>query len=110
MSRLVDAFGFFLPSPKVFEANEHPMLRMLLDIAETCSLTLDGAHRLFGYDLRRILDYDLRLNGGRTHIECPHERLRAGEVHRSLGVSETRKGECENRWPNTRAPRWGLGL
>lgn len=48
--------------------NEHPTLKTLLEIAETCSLTLDGAHRLFGYDIGRIRDFDLRLNGGRTHI------------------------------------------
>jgi hypothetical protein len=48
--------------------SEHPTLKALLDIAETCCLTLDGAHRLFGYDLGQILEYDIRLNGGRTHI------------------------------------------
>jgi hypothetical protein len=48
--------------------NEHPTLNTLLEIAETCQLTLDGAHRLFGYNLDRIREYDLCLNGGRTHI------------------------------------------
>jgi hypothetical protein len=48
--------------------NEHPTLRTLLEIAEIYSLTLEGAHRLFGYSLREIREYDLRLNGGRTHI------------------------------------------
>ena len=52
--------------------NEHPTLKTLLEIAETCSLTLDGAHRLFGYDLGQILGYDLRLNGGRTHIKSSY--------------------------------------
>jgi hypothetical protein len=32
------------------------------------SLTIEGAHRLFGYDLGGIREYDLRLNGRRTHI------------------------------------------
>jgi hypothetical protein len=41
---------------------------MVLEIAETCCLTLEGAHRLFGYSLGKIREYDLRLNGGRTHI------------------------------------------
>jgi hypothetical protein len=56
--------------------NEHPTLKTLLEIAETCGLTLDGAHRLFGYDLARMLSYDLLLNGGRTHIveSYPFER------------------------------------
>jgi len=48
--------------------NEHPTLKTLLDVAESCCLTLDGAHKLFGYSLAALRDYDLRLNGGRTHI------------------------------------------
>jgi hypothetical protein len=41
---------------------------MLLEIADMFSLTIEGAHRLFGYDLDGIREYDLRLNGRRTHI------------------------------------------
>ena len=39
-------------------------------------MTLEGAHRLFGYDLTEIREYDLRINGGRTHIleSYPFER------------------------------------
>jgi hypothetical protein len=48
--------------------NEHPTLKTLLEVAEIYSLTLDGAHRLFGYDLDRLWEYDLQLNRGRTHI------------------------------------------
>jgi hypothetical protein len=48
--------------------NQHPTLKMVMEIAETCCLTLEGAHRLFGYSLGKIREYDLRLNGGRTHI------------------------------------------
>lgn len=48
--------------------NEHPTLRTLLEIAEFSSLTLEGAHRLFGYELRRLPEYDQALNSGRTHI------------------------------------------
>ena len=47
---------------------DHPTLSMLLEIADMFSLTIEGAHRLFGYDLDGIREYDLRLNGGRTHI------------------------------------------
>ncbi len=47
---------------------DHPTLSMLLEIADMFSLTVEGAHRLFGYDLDEIRAYDLRLNGGRTHI------------------------------------------
>lgn len=56
--------------------NEHPTLRTLLEIAEIYSLTLEGAHRLFGYSLKDIHDFDLELNRGRTHIfeSYPFER------------------------------------
>jgi hypothetical protein len=47
---------------------DHPTLSMLLEIADMFSLTIEGAHRLFGYDLGGIREYDLRLNGRRTHI------------------------------------------
>ena len=30
-------------------------------------------------------------------FECPHKRLSAGEVHRSLGMGNARKGEHEER-------------
>jgi len=56
--------------------NEHPTLRTLLEIADIYSLTLEGAHRLFGYSLQKIREFDLYLNGGRTHIfeSYPFER------------------------------------
>jgi hypothetical protein len=47
---------------------EHPTLGTVDEVADMTRLTIDGAHRLFGYDLARIREYDLRLNGGRTHI------------------------------------------
>lgn len=52
----------------LFRTKAHPTLRTVLDVAEIFSLTLDGAHRLFGYHLDTIRQYDLYLNGGRTHI------------------------------------------
>ena len=54
----------------------HPTLKTLLEIADICWLTLDGAHRLFGYNLGAIREYDLQLNGGHTHIceSYPFER------------------------------------
>ena len=48
--------------------NEHPTLHTVLEIADTFSLTLGGAHELFGYDLGGIRECDLRWNRGRTHI------------------------------------------
>jgi hypothetical protein len=48
--------------------NEHPTLTMLLEIAEIYSLTLEGVHRLFGYEIGKFGEYDSALNGGRTHI------------------------------------------
>ena len=47
---------------------EHPTLNAIGEIADMAWLTIEGAHRLFGYDLAEIRKYDLRLNGGRTHI------------------------------------------
>ena len=56
--------------------SEHPTLRTLLEIAEIYALTLEGAHRLFGYTLQKVREYDLSLNAGRTHIfeSYPFER------------------------------------
>jgi hypothetical protein len=48
--------------------HEHPKLKTLIEVADSCSLTLEGAHRLFGYNLEAIRHFDLRLNGSRTHI------------------------------------------
>ena len=48
--------------------SEHPTLKTVLEIRETCGLTLEGAHRLFGYDLEQLRECDLQLNGRRTHI------------------------------------------
>ena len=47
---------------------EHPTLHAVLELSDIYSLTLDGAHRIFGYNLERFQEYDFRLNGGRTHI------------------------------------------
>ena len=49
-----------------------PMVNMVRDLEEACSLTTDGAYRLFGYELDGIREFDLRLNGGRTHIVESH--------------------------------------
>ncbi len=72
-----------------------PMANMVRDMEEACRLTTDGAYRLFGYELDGIREFDLRLNGGRTHIECCHERLRPGEIHRALRVRNSREGQDE---------------
>lgn len=52
----------------LFRMKEHPTLNTVMEVADIFSLTLDGAHRLFGYDLDQMRSYDFRLNGGRTHI------------------------------------------
>lgn len=52
---------------------------------------------MFGYELDQLRDYDHQLNGGRTHIKGAHQRLRAGEVHRPLGVSDGRKRQRDER-------------
>ena len=48
--------------------NEHPTLRTLLEVADIYSLTLEAAHRLFGYSLEAFRECDLHLNRGRSHI------------------------------------------
>jgi hypothetical protein len=60
----------------LFRTKAHPTLHAVLEVADAFSLTLDGAHRLFGYELERIREYDLKLNAGRTHIieTYPFER------------------------------------
>jgi len=65
-----------------------PMVPMLEDLETLCLLTKDGGYRLFGYSLDAIREYDLYLNGGRTHIECAHQGLCPGKVHRSLGMGD----------------------
>jgi hypothetical protein len=52
----------------LFRTKEHPTLNVVFEVADAFSLTLDGAHRLFGYELERIREYDLKLNAGRTQI------------------------------------------
>lgn len=47
---------------------EHPTLASVLEIANAFALTLDGAHRLFGYRLDNMRRYDKLLNGSRTRI------------------------------------------
>lgn len=71
--------------------NEHPTLRTLLEIAEIYGLTLEGAHRLFGYDLERLREYDLVLNRGRTHIfeSYPFQRDLLIDLPAQLAPSES---------------------
>lgn len=46
----------------------HPMPQVLAEAAHHFQLTMDGAHQLFGYDLRQVREYDFALNEGRTRI------------------------------------------
>ena len=52
----------------LFKTSEHPMLSTVLDIADAFSLTLEGAHSIFGYDLEGLRRLDREFNNGRTHI------------------------------------------
>jgi hypothetical protein len=56
----------------LFRTKDHPTLHAVFEVADAFSLTLDGAHRLFGYELERIREFDLKLNAGRTHIIEAH--------------------------------------
>jgi hypothetical protein len=58
----------------LFRTKDHPTLHAVLEVGDAFSLTLDGAHRLFGYELERIREYDLKLNSGFTHITAPATR------------------------------------
>ena len=69
---------------------DHPTLSMLLEIADMFSLTIEGVHRLFGYDLAGIREYDLRLNGGRTHTRKAY--LIEGSTRRPIGAPCVRLG------------------
>jgi hypothetical protein len=74
----------------LFRTKDHPTLNAVLEVADVFSLTLDGAHRLFGYELDKIREYDLRWNGGRTHIveTYPFERDRLIDLPFHLGDDE----------------------
>lgn len=69
---------------------EHPTLHAVLEVADIFSLTLDGAHRIFGYNLEGIRDFDVQLNGGRTHIveSYPFERDLLIDLPSRLGRDE----------------------
>lgn len=71
---------------------EHPTLNALLEIADIFSLTIEGAHQLFGYSLGRLRDYDLHLNGGRTHV------VESFEFKRDLPIDLPSKLASEDRF------------
>jgi hypothetical protein len=52
--------------------NARPTANLVRDLEQACFLTTDGAYRLFGFELDGVRDFDLRLNGGRTHIVESH--------------------------------------
>jgi hypothetical protein len=74
----------------LFRTKDHPTLHVVLEVADAFSLTLDGAHRLFGYELERIREYDLKLNAGRTHIieTYPFERDLPVDLPSQFGGNE----------------------
>jgi hypothetical protein len=74
----------------LFRLKQHPTLNAVLEVSDIFSLTLDGAHRLFGYNLEGIRKYDFRLNGGLTHIieSYPFERDLPIDLPLQLGSRE----------------------
>ena len=74
----------------LFRTKDHPTLNVVLEVADVFSLTLDGAHRLFGYELERIREYDLELNAGRTRVveTYPFERDRLVDLPFQFGGDE----------------------
>jgi hypothetical protein len=77
-------------------AATRPTANMVRDLAEACSLTTDGAYRLFGYELDGIREFDLDLNDERTHVHCLNKGLRTAEADGSLRSGDIRSTcECE---------------
>ena len=46
----------------------HPTLTLVKELQDLCALTAEGGHRLFGFELDSIREFDTLLNGSRTHI------------------------------------------
>lgn len=80
-------------------SGEHPTLKTLLEVAEIFQLTLDGAHRLFGYNLDGIREFDLRVNRGHTHIieSYPFERDLPIDLPSHLAPSEAFREDARLR-------------
>jgi hypothetical protein len=85
--------------------SEHPTLTLVLQISELLSLTIEGAHRMFGYNLGSMREYDMRLNGGRTHIVESYifERDRIVDVPSEFAAAEAFRsdatlGDLIRRW------------
>jgi hypothetical protein len=81
--------------------NARPTANLVRDMEQACFLTTDGAYRLFGFELDGVREFDLRLNGGRTHMDCLHKGLSATEADRSLakgGLGGSRESERNQRW------------
>jgi hypothetical protein len=69
---------------------EHPTLHTVLEVADIFTLTLSGSHRLFGYKLEDIAQYDLEWNSGRTHVieNYPFQRDQLIELPSGFGDQE----------------------
>ncbi|WP_198137683.1 hypothetical protein [Terriglobus sp. TAA 43] len=52
----------------IARTGSHPTLHTVLEVADIFSLTLQGSHRLFGYNLDRLRHYDAILNNASTRI------------------------------------------
>ena len=81
----------------LFRTKDHPTLHAVFEVADAFSLTLDGAHRLFGYELERIREFDLKLNAGRTHIIEAHPFDRDGSCPGSNIPQGLPRRRCETR-------------
>ena len=92
----------------LLRTKDHPTVRTVLAIAESYSLTLDGAHRLFGYELDRIRDYDLELNRGRTHIVESYPFDRDLPIDLPQRLHETNAGRSSTL--RELVPDWQRGL
>lgn len=65
----------------LLRTKDHPTLNTVLEVADAFSLTIDGAHRLFGYELEGLQEFDLKFNAGRTHIIETYAYKRDLRIH-----------------------------
>jgi hypothetical protein len=71
--------------------SDDPTLNTVQEIVENFPLTIEGGHRFFGFGLEGVREYDLLLNGGRTHIveSYAFERDRLVDLPLELAPSAT---------------------
>jgi len=93
-----------------------PTLTAMQQLTDNFPITIEGAHRIFGFDLDAIREFDTVLNASRTHIIEAHifERDRLIDLPAELAPSENFRFDAMlvdlvSRW-QTDVPIRGLGV